>query len=109
MWLVRMLCEDGVMHLPMNEFNTFLPFFHFSFSLPFPAGSPLPILLSPSFPPLPCVGAHVCIVAFSTVDRDSFLAVENWKKKVCPLSVMTTAPHIQYSNLAPGYFTLSVE
>jgi len=27
-------------------------------------------------------GAHVCIVAFSTVDRDSFLAVENWKKKV---------------------------
>lgn len=27
-------------------------------------------------------GAHVCVLAFSTVDRDSFLAVESWKKKV---------------------------
>ena len=24
----------------------------------------------------------MCVVAFSTVDRESFLAVENWRKKV---------------------------
>lgn len=34
-------------------------------------------------------GAHVCVVAFSTVDRDSFLAVEDWKKKVLQLSLCT--------------------
>ena len=28
------------------------------------------------------VGAHVCVLAFSCVDRDSFMALENWKKKV---------------------------
>lgn len=27
-------------------------------------------------------GAHVCVLAFSTVDRESFLAIENWKRKV---------------------------
>lgn len=27
-------------------------------------------------------GAQVCVLAFSTVDRDSFLAIESWKKKV---------------------------
>lgn len=27
-------------------------------------------------------GAHVCVVAFSCVDRESFLALESWKKKV---------------------------
>jgi len=27
-------------------------------------------------------GAQACVLAFSTVDRDSFLAVEHWKKKV---------------------------
>lgn len=28
------------------------------------------------------LGAQVCVLAFSTTDRESFLAVENWKKKV---------------------------
>ena len=27
-------------------------------------------------------GAHGCVIAFSTVDRDSFDAVEKWKSKV---------------------------
>lgn len=27
-------------------------------------------------------GAQVCVLAFSTIDRDSFLALETWKKKV---------------------------
>ena len=27
-------------------------------------------------------GAQACVLAFSTVDRDSFEAVESWKKKV---------------------------
>ena len=27
-------------------------------------------------------GAHMCVLAFSCIDRDSFLALENWKKKV---------------------------
>lgn len=27
-------------------------------------------------------GAHVCVLAFSCVDRESFLALESWKKKV---------------------------
>eukprot|EP00128_Syssomonas_multiformis_P011745 Colp12_sorted_trinity150504_noHs@9854 len=27
-------------------------------------------------------GAQACVLAFSTIDRDSFLAVEKWKKKV---------------------------
>jgi Ras-related protein Rab-23 len=27
-------------------------------------------------------GAQVCIIVFSTVDRESFLAIERWKKKV---------------------------
>lgn len=27
-------------------------------------------------------GAQACVVAFSTVDRDSFEAVGSWKKKV---------------------------
>ncbi len=28
------------------------------------------------------LGAHVCIVAFSCIDRESFLAIEKWKAKV---------------------------
>ena len=37
----------------------------------------------------PCfnAGAHVCIIVFSTVDRESFLAIERWKKKVHVLLV----------------------
>ena len=31
---------------------------------------------------IPPLGAQVCVLAFSTVDRDSFLAIESWKKKV---------------------------
>ncbi len=27
-------------------------------------------------------GAQACVLSFSTVDRDSFEAVESWKKKV---------------------------
>ena len=27
-------------------------------------------------------GAQVCVIAFSTVDRESFLAIERWKQKV---------------------------
>ena len=27
-------------------------------------------------------GAQACVLAFSTVDRDSFEAIESWKKKV---------------------------
>ena len=27
-------------------------------------------------------GAQACVLAFSTVDRESFEAVESWKKKV---------------------------
>jgi len=27
-------------------------------------------------------GAQACVLAFSTVDRDSFEAVESWKRKV---------------------------
>lgn len=28
------------------------------------------------------LGAQACVLAFSTVDRDSFEAIESWKKKV---------------------------
>lgn len=28
------------------------------------------------------IGAQACVLAFSTVDRESFEAVESWKKKV---------------------------
>ena len=31
-------------------------------------------------------GAQACVVAFSSTDRASFLAVKRWKKKVCMLS-----------------------
>lgn len=27
-------------------------------------------------------GAHACVLAFSTTDRDSFLALHSWKLKV---------------------------
>lgn len=27
----------------------------------------------------------MCVIAYSTVDRESFLAVENWRKKVYSL------------------------
>ncbi len=36
----------------------------------------------------PTPGAHVCVLAFSTVDRDSFLAIEQWKRKVLPSSLL---------------------
>ena len=29
------------------------------------------------------VGAQACAIVFSTVDRDSFEAVEKWRSKVC--------------------------
>ena len=29
-----------------------------------------------------CTGAQVCIIVFSTMDRESFLAIEKWKNKV---------------------------
>lgn len=29
-----------------------------------------------------CAGAQVCVLAFSTVDRESFDAIERWKSKV---------------------------
>jgi len=32
-------------------------------------------------------GAQACVVAYSIVDRDSFEAVEEWKKKVCKSTV----------------------
>lgn len=31
-------------------------------------------------------GAHACVLAFSTTDRDSFLALHSWKLKVCLLN-----------------------
>lgn len=33
-------------------------------------------------------GAHVCVLAFSCVDKDSFLALENWKKKVASFQIV---------------------
>ena len=29
------------------------------------------------------IGAQACAIVFSTVDRDSFEAVEKWRSKVC--------------------------
>lgn len=29
------------------------------------------------------VGAQACAIVFSTIDRDSFEAVEKWRSKVC--------------------------
>lgn len=33
-------------------------------------------------------GAHACVLAFSTTDRDSFLALHSWKLKVFTASVI---------------------
>ena len=32
-------------------------------------------------------GAQACVLAFSTVDRDSFEAIESWKRKVLDLKI----------------------
>lgn len=33
-------------------------------------------------------GAQACVLVFSTTDRESFLAIEEWKKKVGHVEVM---------------------
>ena len=44
----------------------------------------LPVSCVKGFPFVMCfvTGAQVCVLAFSTIDRDSFEAVEKWKAKV---------------------------
>ena len=40
----------------------------------------------------------MCVLAFSTVDRDSFLAIEHWKEKVEPHSdTIGTKTSLAYS------------
>ena len=34
-------------------------------------------------------GAQACVLAFSTVDRDSFEAIESWKRKVLDVKKYT--------------------
>lgn len=44
------------------------------------------------------VGAQACAIVFSTVDRDSFDAVEKWRSKVCHLGLLCSGEFAELLN-----------